>query len=109
LAAGRKSDNRIVKFTKLYQMAKGLGGNYAKWLSLIMAGLGIGLLSFVKLKFVFESGNTAQTLVFISMFAILCAFVFGIVTLPRWQGFVAIAAALVSTCMLLFTRLYGLS
>jgi len=38
---------------------------------------------------VFESGNAAEMLLLIALIAALLTFVFGILSLPQWQGGVA--------------------
>lgn len=64
---------------------------HKKWLSLICAVISLIIIVVVKSNWLFESGLVANRLIFISMIAATLAFIFGIVSLPRWQGFVAMA------------------
>ena len=79
---------------------------YSKWLSQISAAIALITIIFVKSKFVFDSGNTAGNLILISIIAALLALVLGIVSLPRWQGLVAIAIFSYVAYCILFTPIY---
>ena len=81
---------------------------YSKWLSQFTAAASLIIVVFLKSKFVFESGNTAGTLLFIAMITTLLTFIFGISSLPRWQGFVALAFFVFTAYFILFTSLYGI-
>lgn len=82
---------------------------YSKWLSQISAAVSLIILVYVKSKFVFDSGNTAGMLVLILMVAAVFTFIFGMLSLPRWQGFVALAIFSYVAYSILFTRIYGIS
>lgn len=47
--------------------------------------------TYMRMKFVFESGNTAGLLMFVAMIAALLTLIFGLAAIPRWQSFVALA------------------
>ena len=81
----------------------------SKWVCLGAAAISLSVISYVKWKFIFESGNVAATLVFISILAALASLILGVISLPRWQGIVALFVFAYVTYCLLFTRLYGLS
>lgn len=71
--------------------------------------MSLGIIVFVRTRFIFDSGNTAVMLLLISMFTALLTFIFGVASLPRWQGFVALAVFGIVAYFLLFERLYGLA
>ena len=83
--------------------------DHSKWLSQVSALTSLVVIVFVQSKFVFDSGNFAATLVLISLVAAVFTFVFGVIALPRWQGFVALGIFSYVTYCILFTRLYALS
>jgi hypothetical protein len=62
----------------------------AKWLSLLSGIVFLAINVYMRIKFVFESGNTGGMLLLISLVALFFALVCGILALPRWQGFVAL-------------------
>lgn len=64
---------------------------YSKWLSLICAVTSLIIIVVGNSKLLFGSGIFSNRLSFISLFVAALAFIIGIVSLPRWQGFVAIA------------------
>jgi hypothetical protein len=82
---------------------------HSKWLSQVSAATSLITIVFVQSKFIFESGNTAGKLVFISMITAVFSLVFGVASLPRWQGFVALAIFSYVAYCILFTSLYGVS
>lgn len=67
------------------------------------------IISFVKYKFTFDSGEWATSLVLASLITALAAFVLALLSLPRRGGFVAVALVIVVGYLIFFTRLYGLS
>jgi hypothetical protein len=79
------------------------------WLSLVFAACSLVTISYVKIKFVFESGNNAAILVSVSLAAALFALVLGSIGLPRWPSVVALTIVAFVAYLMLFTRLYGLS
>jgi type IV secretory pathway VirB2 component (pilin) len=83
--------------------------DYSTWLSQASAAISLIIVVFVRSKHVFVSGNAAQMLVLIAMIAAALTFIFGVASLPRWQGFVALAVFSYVAYYLLFTPLYMLS
>ena len=81
---------------------------HAKWLSQVTAAISLIIVVFVRSKFIFESGNTAGSLLLIAMVAAMLTFVLGVAALPRWQGFVALAVFCVVGYCLLFVSLYAI-
>ena len=79
------------------------------WLSQFAAVTALILIAFVRGKYAFVFGNTAGTLLLAATIAAVLTLILGIASLPRWQGFVAIAAfSLVAYC-LLFVNMYVLA
>ena len=64
---------------------------------------------FLRSKFIFESGNTAGMLVLVAIITTLLTLIFGIASLPRWQGFVSLTIFIVVAYYILFERLYGIA
>ena len=62
-----------------------------RWLSQISGAVFLITYAYMRSKFIFESGDTAGGLLLISMIAALLTFGFGVMSLPRWQGFVGLA------------------
>jgi hypothetical protein len=81
---------------------------YSKWLSQITAAISLIVLVFIKSKYIFYSGKDAGKLVLITMITAGLSFVFGIASLPRWQGFVALAIFSFVAYCILFTPLYAI-
>ena len=79
----------------------------SKWLGQICAVIAVVILVYVKSKFTFQFGNDAGKLLSVAMVASILGFIFGIVTLPRWQGFVTLAILGVFAYFFLFTPLYA--
>jgi hypothetical protein len=63
----------------------------AKWWGLLCGAIFLVISSYMRWKFVFESGNTGGTFLLASLIAILMTLLCGALALPRWQGFVALA------------------
>jgi hypothetical protein len=81
----------------------------ARWLSQISGVIFLVIHAYMRSKFVFESGNTAGKLLLISMIAALLTFVFGVMSLPRWQGFVALAISAYAVYWFAVGPLYAVS
>ncbi|HLM01706.1 MAG TPA: hypothetical protein VK400_11680 [Pyrinomonadaceae bacterium] len=82
---------------------------HSKWLSQLSAAVSLIILVYVKSKGVFDDGNFAGKLVLISLIAAILTFIFGVMSLPRRQSFVALGIfGFVAYCFL-FTQLYALS
>jgi len=62
-----------------------------KWWSLVCGAIFLVISSYMRWKFVFESGNTGGMLLLIALIAALLAFIFGIMSVPGWQGVVTFA------------------
>jgi orotate phosphoribosyltransferase len=65
---------------------------HARWLSQISAAASLILVAYVRGKFAFVFGNTAGAIILIAMVAAVLTFIFSIASLPRWEGFVGLAA-----------------
>jgi hypothetical protein len=81
----------------------------AKWYVLASGALFLLVSTYLRVKFVFESGNLAGALLLVSMILAVLTFVFGLLSLPRWQSWVAFAISGYALYWLFFTRLYALS
>jgi hypothetical protein len=82
---------------------------HSKWISRVSAAASLIIIVFVQSKFIFVSGNFAGKLVLISLIAAVFTLVFGLIALPRWQGFLALAIFSYVAYCILFTRLYAIS
>jgi hypothetical protein len=65
--------------------------------------------AYMRGKFIFESGNTAGMLLLISMVAAVLTLIFGVISLPRWQGFVALCVSAYAFYWFAFCRLYAVA
>ena len=83
--------------------------NRAPWLSLITGAVFLAIHIYIRSKFIFESGNTAGRMLLITMIAALLTFVFGLFSLPRWQGFVALAISAYAGYWFAYGPLYAIS
>lgn len=80
------------------------------WLAQISAVVSLVTIVFIQSKFVFESGNDAGKLVLFSLLTGILAFIFGVLSLPRWQGFVSLAIVIyVAYSIFVSPSLYALS
>lgn len=81
----------------------------AKWFGLVSGGVFLFISIYMQRKFIFESGNTAGLLLLIAMIAAGATLLAGILSLPRWQGFVALAISAYAMYWLVFGKLYALA
>jgi hypothetical protein len=81
----------------------------AKWWGLASGALFLVISAYMQKKFIFDSGNTAGLLLLVAMIAAVITLVLGILSLPKWQGFVALAIAAYAIYWLSFGRPYGLA
>jgi hypothetical protein len=63
----------------------------AKWWGLLFGATFLLISSYMRWKYVFESGNLGGKFLLASLILILLTFVSGALALPRWQGFLALA------------------
>jgi hypothetical protein len=82
---------------------------HSKWLSQVSAATSLIVIVFMQSKFIFVSGNFAGNLLLISLIAAVFTFIFGLIALPRWQGFLALAIFSYVAYCILFTPLYAIS
>jgi len=76
---------------------------YSVWLSQFSAAVSLTGIVYLTSKFIFYSGNEAGTLLLIAMIATVFTFIFGVLSLPRWQGFVELAIFSFAAYCILFT------
>lgn len=81
----------------------------AKWYALVSGGLFLTVSTYLRVKFVFESGNFAGALLLTSMILAALTFLFGLLSVPRWQAWIAFAIFSYALYWLFFTRLYAIS
>jgi hypothetical protein len=62
---------------------------WLKWLGLTNALVSIGTISYIKFRFVFESGNVAGKLVLLSLATSFLAALLGIYEFRRWQSWLS--------------------
>lgn len=90
-----------------------MSGNTIKqlcpWFSQFTAVAALILIAFVRGKYAFVFGNTAGMLLLAATIAAVLTFILGIISLPRWQGFVALAAFCFVAYCLLFVNMYVLA
>jgi type II secretory pathway pseudopilin PulG len=66
----------------------------AKWWGLIFGVIFLSISFYMRWEYVFESGNTGGMCLLASLIVILMTLVCGVLALPRWQGFIALAVIL---------------
>ena len=62
-----------------------------KWLCLATGVVFLAVSTYMRIVFVFESGNAAGFLLLIAMISAFSTLVLGAVSVPRWQSFIALA------------------
>lgn len=82
---------------------------YSKWLSQFTAAVSLIIVVFIKNKYIFESGNDAVKLLWIAIIASFLTLIFGIASLPRWQGVVSLSIFALVVYLILFEPLYVLA
>ena len=63
----------------------------AKWLCLATGMIFLLISSYMRIKHVFEDGNAAALLQLVALVAALATLILALLSLPRWQSFVALA------------------
>ena len=81
----------------------------AKWYGLATGALFLIITTYMRVKFVFDSGNFAGTLLLISIVLAILTFLAGLLSLPRWQAWTALIISGYAFYLLCFTTLYGVS
>jgi hypothetical protein len=79
------------------------------WSSLLAATIALGVIVFVKWKFVFEWGNFAQALVLISLITGFASIGLALLSFPRIPGIVALVMCAFTAYMFFGTQIYVLS
>jgi hypothetical protein len=80
----------------------------AKWFGLATGVLFLILSTYMRVKFVFDSGDLAGALLMVLIGLAVLTLLFGVLSLPRWQSWIALAVTAYAFYLLLFTRLYGI-
>jgi len=81
----------------------------AKWYGLATGTLFLIISTYMRVKFVFDSGNFAGALLMAAIILAVLTLLFGLLSLPRWQAWIALAVSGYAFYLLVFTRLYGVS
>lgn len=81
---------------------------HSVWLSQLSAAISLVLVLYIKSKRVFVNENEAAALLLIAMIATTFTFIFGILSVPRWQGFLALAIFSYTAYCVLFTSMLGI-
>jgi hypothetical protein len=81
----------------------------AKWYCVVSAIIFISISSYLRVKFVFDSGRTAGILFLAALLFALLTFVFALFSFPRWQSFVAFLVFAYAVYWALFTPGYAIS
>lgn len=82
--------------------------SFSQWFSLINAAISLIILVTLKSIRVFKSEDIASILFLTSMITAIIAFIFGIICLPRWQGFLVLAIVGYVGYCILFTSVLGI-
>jgi hypothetical protein len=62
----------------------------AKWYGLATSALFLIITTYMRVKFVFDSGNFAGSLLMTSIVLAILTLLFGLLSLPRWQDWTAL-------------------
>jgi hypothetical protein len=62
-----------------------------KWYGVVSGGAFIAISTYLRVKWIFDSGKVAGTLYLIAIVTALLTLVLGLLSLPRWQSFFALA------------------
>lgn len=81
----------------------------SKWCALVSTALFLIVNTYLRMKFQFESGEFAGYLVLASIVLAVLTFLFGLLSFPRWQAWIAFAVFAYALYWLFFTRLYVIS
>ncbi len=76
------------------------------WLAVFFATVSLLLVMFVKVKHVFDNGNTAAFLLRIAIVGGIFGIIFGFISLPRWQAIISLLTVALIGYLLFFTPLY---
>jgi hypothetical protein len=63
----------------------------SKWWCLATASVFIVVSSYMRMKFIFEWGNNGGALLLLALISACVTLILGLISLPRWQSFVALA------------------
>ena len=61
-----------------------------KWYGVISGSIFLVLSTYMRLKFVFDSGKTAGSLFFVVVLSAFLTLLFGILSFPRWQSYLCL-------------------
>lgn len=81
----------------------------ARWYAFLSGILFLTVSTYLRVKFIFESANIAGSLLLVSMILAALTLFFGLLSLPRWQAWIALAISGYALYWLFFSRHYGLS
>jgi len=81
----------------------------AKWYGLATGALFLIITTYMRVKFVFDSGNFAGSLLMACIVLAILTLLFGLLSLPRWQSWTALIVSGYAFYLLCFTTLYGIS
>ncbi len=62
-----------------------------KWYGVVSGGVFIAISTYLNVKWEFESGKVAGRLALIAILAATATLILGLLSLPRWQSFFALA------------------
>ena len=79
-----------------------------KWYGLATGALFLIITTYMRVKFVFDSGNLAGALLMAAILLAILTLLFGLSSLPKWQAWIALAVSSYAFYVLCFTRLYGI-
>lgn len=82
---------------------------YAGWYALASGVLFLLVSTYLRMVFVFESEKLPGILLFFSMILAAFTLLLGLLSLPKWQAWIALMISCYAIYWLFFTRLYAIS
>lgn len=81
----------------------------SRWYALVSTVLFLTVNTYLRIKFKFESGEFAGDIVLASIVLAALTFLFGLLSFPRWQAWIAFAVVAYALYWFFFTKLYVIS
>jgi hypothetical protein len=82
-------------------------GEKTKWWGLMCGAIFLAVSSYMRWKFVFEPGPTAGVLLIFSMSLAVLTLASGLLSIPRWQPWIALAVFCYALYRVFFARLFA--
>jgi hypothetical protein len=78
----------------------------AKWYALVSSVLFVTVSTFIRVKYIFESGFIEGVLLYSSLGLAIITLLFGLLALPKWQSWVSLAIFCYAVYWICFTTPY---